>query len=189
MNNGATLNGRAIAGTIGLVSMINNTISGPICSSSQGSGSSSQGSGGSTSVPAVYAPSNYIQYEISQTVTALSSPGGAPASDSNGPIVLQPGSHWFGSPTLVLGSNGQYYIELFLGGTNHVFVPVGAVVNAPTGIPFPTSQSALSAPARLPSTGYPPSEQRQNPWFFLGAVGLLIIGAGAWTFRRARQHQ
>ncbi len=181
MQSGARLNGRALAQAA--VTLAANAISSPTCGASQGG----------TLPPVCYPPSDYIQYEIAYDVTALSSPGGSPATDSNGPIVLHAGQHWYGSPTPVLGSDGQYYIELFVGVCDHVFVPIGAARNAPTTtLPTtsaPTSLSTTSPPTSLPMTGYPPAhaDRPDNRLPIVIAGSLLLLAAGAWTFRPWRK--
>ncbi len=178
MQNGARLNGRALAQAA--VTLNANTISGPVCASSQVSTATPPPPGIS---PGISIPSTYIQYEIAYDVTALSSPGGSPATDNNGPIVLHAGEHWYGSPTPVMGSNGQYYIELFVGGA-HVFVPIGAVGNAPT-----TALVTTSAPTSLPMTGYPPAnaDRPDNRLPIVITGSLLLLAAGAWRFRPWRK--
>jgi hypothetical protein len=174
MQNGASLNGRALAQAA--VTLNANAISGPICASLPPQG---------TLPPVCDPPSDFILYEIAYDVTALSSPGGSPATDSNGPIVLHAGEHWYGNPTPVLGSDGRYYIELFVGACDHVFVPIGAVRNAPTTAALPTT----SAPTSLPVTGYPPADadRPDNRLPIVVVGGLLLVAAGAWTFGRRRK--
>lgn len=179
MRTRATLNGRALAQAA--VTLDQNTITTVPCITPSIPTSTPPPPGIS---PDISIPSTYIQYEIVYDVTALSGPGGSPATDNNGPIVLHAGEHWYGSPTPVLGSDGQYYIELFVGGT-HVFVPIGAVGNAPT-----TALATASAPISLPTTGYPPADagrpDNRLP-IVVVAGGLLLLAVGAWRIAPRRK--
>jgi hypothetical protein len=183
LQSGARLNGRALAQAA--VTLNANAISGPVCAAAP------PGPGSTPSAPSDQCdttPSGYIQYEIAQDVTALSSPGGSAATDSNGPIVLHAGEHWFGSPTPVLGGDGQYYIELVVA-CSHVFIPIGAAGNAPTTTAA-SAQATTSAPTSLPLTGYPPPNANppDNRLLIVIAGGLLMLAAGGIrTFGRIRK--
>lgn len=201
MQNGASLNGRALAQAA--VTLDANLISGPVCApvqvptaTAQVPTATAQAPTATAQVPPATAqvptatppvsspdipsvPSDFIQYEIVDDVTPLSSPGGSPATDSSGLIVLHAGEHWFGSPTTIVGSDGRHYIEIFLGGSGHVFVPVSAVTNAPTTIQPTTTWE----PTGLPLTGYPPADadRPDNRLPIVVVAGcLLLIAATTW---------
>lgn len=194
MQNGASLDGRALAQAA--VTLDANIISGPVCAPVPVPTATAQVPTATaqfpTATPPVSSPdipsvpSDFIQYEIVDDVTPLSSPGGSPATDNSGPIVLHGGEHWFGSPTTIVGSDGRHYIEIFLGGSGPVFVPVSAVTNAPTTIQPTTTWE----PTGLPLTGYPPADANQpdNRLPIVVVAGcLLLIAATAWRIAPRRK--
>lgn len=67
----------------------------------------------------------------------------------------------------------------------HIFVPIGAVGNAPT-----TALVTASAPISLPATGYRPADAgRPDNRLPIVAVagGLLLLAVGAWRIAPRRK--